>query len=321
MPWRYRWRLLLLQPLSMLALTMSSARWISTKAYRVEYLKVSPSLTIRALVFKSPGTGSGRRLRPLHIDIHGGAFMGGWPEDDAEFCNQVARETGAVVVSISYRYAPQYPFPAAHDDVDATIRYLQDHAEEKLGADATLLTMSGFSAGGNLALAAARAENCRAGSPTNIKACVTFSAVLDLRLKPHEKPLPKGFPIRDLFAFLAPLYDCYPAPVRSANMTNPRMSPILASVDDLPDDMFVFVAGFDILAHEQTTFVERVKADLAKDPKQAHRRLEMGYDEKGFHGYLNLPNKIIPHERKQNAFAPATRFIKDTHVKYGFQWP
>ncbi|KAK3380905.1 alpha/beta hydrolase fold-domain-containing protein [Podospora didyma] len=249
--------------------------------------------------------------------------MGGWAEEDAVFCDQLAKTTGAVVVSIHYRYAPKFSFPAAHDDVDATIRYLQAHAEEQFGADPTLMTMSGFSAGGNLALAAAQTENCRPSAATSIKACATFFAVTDLRLKPHEKPRPKTFPKKDpMAAVFAPLLDAYPAPVRGANMDNPRMSPILASIDRLPENMFVFVAGVDILVHEQTAFVERVKADLAKEPGQtaSGRKVEMGFDEKGFHGYLNLPDMIIPHERKQKAFGPAVRFIKDVHVKHGFLW-
>jgi acetyl esterase/lipase len=266
---------------------MSSTRWLFTRAYTVEYPTVAPGRTIRALVFKAPGSpDSNKRLRPLHVDIHGGAFIGGWPEDDAVFCDQLAGETGAVVVSISYRFAPKHVFPAAHDDVNAAIKYLQANAETKFGADPTLLTVSGFSAGGTLGLAAAHTEACQPTSRTGIKAIATFYAVCDLRLKPQEKPVPPGTP-KDPMAFMMPMYDSYAESVRQGNMENPRMSPILASVDYLPENMFVWVAGIDILVHEQTTFVERVKADLAKDPKYDGRRVEMGIDEKGFHGYLN----------------------------------
>ncbi|KAK0619530.1 Alpha/Beta hydrolase protein [Immersiella caudata] len=312
--------MLILQPISVLTFAMSSTRWLFTRAYTVEYLTVAPGRTIRVLIFKAPAKpDSNKKLRPLHVDIHPGAFIGGWPEDDAIFCDQLARETGAVVVSISYRYAPKHVFPAAHDDVDATIRYLQEHAEAKYGADPTLLTVSGFSAGGALALAAAQAEACRPASKTGIKASTTFYAACDLRLKPQEKPAPPNMP-DDPAAFLVPLYDSYVEPVRSQNMENPRMNPILASVDQLPENMFVWVAGIDILVHEQTTFVERVKQDLAKDPKHEGRRVEIGVDDKGFHGYLNLPDSIIPQDKKQRAFAPAIQFIKETHLRYGFQW-
>jgi len=33
-----------------------------------------------------------------------------------------------------------------------------------------------------------------------------------------------------------------------------------------------------------------------------------------------VPDSIISKERKQKAFLPAIRFIKDVHVKNGFEW-
>lgn len=55
---------------------------------------------------------------------------------------------GAVVVSISYRLAPQYKFPtAAHDSLD-TVKWIADHASE-IGADPTKgFIVGGISAGG-----------------------------------------------------------------------------------------------------------------------------------------------------------------------------
>jgi acetyl esterase/lipase len=288
LPWHYRWRLLALQPIALITYSISNAPWLfRRKPWHVEYLRVAPGRTIRALVFKTAGEGSGRKLRPLHIDIHGGGFIGGQPEDDVQFCARLAEETGAVVVSITYRFAPVYSFPTAIDDVDLAVRYLQMHAEERYGADPTLMTTSGFSSGGNLALAASQAANCRLPAPTNIKASTIFCAVINLQLKPQEKPVPPNFPTKDPLKWLFPLYDCYAAAARTEHMNDPRMSPFVASVDSLPENIWVGVAGIDILVHEQLTFLERVKAELDMDEKHKGRRAEVLYDEKGFHGYLN----------------------------------
>jgi acetyl esterase/lipase len=105
---------------------------------------------------------------------------GGLPELQAAFCNRVCEETGAVAISISYRYAPVHPFPAAIDDVDAIIRYIRDNAIYKYGADPNLLTVSGASAGGNLALAATQQPDCHAPSPVAIKAMVVYYPVVCL---------------------------------------------------------------------------------------------------------------------------------------------
>lgn len=93
---------------------------------------------------------------------------------DAVFAHQVALRTGAVVICLAYRLAPANVFPAAHDDVGDVIRWLHKHAEDKFGADPNLMTISGFSAGGNLALAASQIPECQPPNPTAIKAAAIF---------------------------------------------------------------------------------------------------------------------------------------------------
>lgn len=86
---------------------------------------------------------------------------------------------------------------------------------------------------------------------------------------------------------LFPLFDSYPAAARAANMENPRLSPIVAHIDKLPQDMLLIIAGIDILLHEQLTFVERVKADLEKAGiDEAERKIAWKVYEEGFHGWL-----------------------------------
>jgi acetyl esterase/lipase len=96
---------------------------------------------------------------------------------------------------------------------------------------------------------------------------------------------------KDPLAFLMPLYDAYPGPVRAQNMENPRMSPAIASLETLPEDMLIVVAALDIVVHEQLTFVERLKEEIARDPKHAGRRVEALYIDKAFHGYLTCKSE------------------------------
>ena len=65
-------------------------------------------------------------------------------------CGRLALASGAIVVSIGYRLAPEDPFPAAVDDSFAGLRYVAAHAGE-WGGDASRLAVMGGSAGGNLA--------------------------------------------------------------------------------------------------------------------------------------------------------------------------
>lgn len=286
-PWNLRWRLFFFfQPTVFITYSLSALPYIFSRPFTVEYLQIAPKRLIRSLVYKKPGVGRGRKLRPLHIDIHSGGFVGGLPEVLAEYDDRVARETGAVIICISYRLAPEHPCPAAIDDVDATIKWIQENAEERWGADPTLMTVGGISAGGNLAVAATQRKNCQPPSPTAIKASVTFYAPLDLRLKPGEKPRPSSLPTKDPAAPMFPLFDSYGAPARKDHSNNPRLNPVLAARETLPERMLLVVPGLDILVAEQTAFAERVNAEDERDGEMETPRVEVLYDEDAFHGYL-----------------------------------
>ncbi|GLA23160.1 catalytic protein [Aspergillus phoenicis ATCC 13157] len=92
----------------------------------------------------------GRRL-PVVVNFHGGGFTLGCPTDDSRWAQCVLGEVGAVLVSVGYRRAPEHPFPAAVDDGVLALQYLAAHAVE-LGLDVSRIALSGFSAGGNLAI-------------------------------------------------------------------------------------------------------------------------------------------------------------------------
>jgi len=88
--------------------------------------------------------------RPLIAFFHGGGFVYCSLETHDNTCRRLANATGATVVSVDYRLAPEHAFPAAADDCLAATRWVHDHADE-LGGDAARLVVAGDSAGGNLA--------------------------------------------------------------------------------------------------------------------------------------------------------------------------
>ena len=103
---------------------------------------------------KSAGTDSATaraaKPLPLVITLHGGSWAGGDRRDLPELNYHLASR-GYVVAALSYRFAPQHPFPAASEDVNDAVEYLKSHARN-LGIDSTRIVLLGRSAGGQLAL-------------------------------------------------------------------------------------------------------------------------------------------------------------------------
>ena len=95
-----------------------------------------------------PSTASGPL--PAIICIHGGGFRAGSRDGYLGLIQQLAGR-GYVAVTVSYRLAPKYPFPAAVHDVKAAVRWLRANAK-KYNIDPNRIGATGGSAGGHLAL-------------------------------------------------------------------------------------------------------------------------------------------------------------------------
>lgn len=90
--------------------------------------------------------------RPAVINFHGGGFVLGQGTDDGRWAMAVMQALGAVVFSVEYRLAPSYPFPTPVEDCADAILQIWRRADE-FWIDRDRIILSGFSAGGTLALA------------------------------------------------------------------------------------------------------------------------------------------------------------------------
>lgn len=96
----------------------------------------------------------GHDRSPVVVFFHGGGWALGSLESHDALCRHLAAETGATVVAVDYRLAPEDAFPAAVDDAWSVLEAILDG--DSTGFDRTRVAVVGDSAGGNLAAATAQ---------------------------------------------------------------------------------------------------------------------------------------------------------------------
>lgn len=125
-------------------------------------------------------------LRPVLIQVYGGAWQRGTPDDHAEFATYFAQQ-GYVVVAVDYRHAPAFTFPAQADDVRYALDWVIANAGQ-LRVDTSRIALVGRSAGAHLAMLTAYAPDA-----PHIRAVVNFYGPVDLiegyESPPHPDPL------------------------------------------------------------------------------------------------------------------------------------
>ena len=177
---------------------------------------------------------------PVIVYFHGG----GWVIADKDVYDGGARglsaATGAVVVSVDYRLAPEAKFPAAWDDALATYRWATANAASLNGT--RKFALAGESAGGNLAVATAvAARDAGLPKPSAILAVYPVGQTGDLGTPSYvdsatAKPLNKamiGWFVDKLLA-------------KPADATDPRINLVNANLTGLPPT-FIINAEIDPL--------------------------------------------------------------------------
>jgi acetyl esterase/lipase len=104
----------------------------------------SPSVPV--LIYTPPRTG----IMSAILHIHGGGYVTGNAEFMEPWHRRLVLETGAVIVSVNYRLAPETPFPGSVEDCYAALAFLHREAGQ-LSVDSARIGVMGESAGGGLA--------------------------------------------------------------------------------------------------------------------------------------------------------------------------
>ncbi|KAI0530059.1 alpha/beta hydrolase fold-3 domain-containing protein [Xylaria digitata] len=95
--------------------------------------------------------------RALIVLIHGGGFCLGHNSHVRGTAQDIVSAYNATVLSVSYRFAPEFKFPVAAHDIYDNMEWIAKNAEAKLGVNlAAGFILGGVSAGSNLAAVVAQ---------------------------------------------------------------------------------------------------------------------------------------------------------------------
>lgn len=180
------------------------------------------------------------------VFLHGGGWVFGSLDTHDTLCRRLAATTGATVVSVAYRLAPEHPYPAALEDARAVLTAVLDGSA--LGLKPGRVAIVGDSVGGGLtAILAVEARSSPLLERSQIAAQVLLYPVTDLTMtSPSYRRVTKGLPL--VASTMRWFVDLYAGP--DADLTSPELSPAFSAQPSEPIDAFVCTVGLDPLADE-----------------------------------------------------------------------
>src|SRR6266404_2932432 len=219
---------------------------------RVEHITIpGPAGAIPGRVYDAAGVGAPARLVVAYF--HGGGWVQGDLETHHGLCARLAHRSGALIVAVDYRLAPEHKFPAAVEDSVAAYRWLRSHGGE-IGADPARVGVVGDSAGGNLAAVVSQLASA-AGGPVPTCQVLIYPA-LDFALDtPSHRELEDAHVLpRDRIVWYMEQY------LTEADRTDLRASPLRARNLTGQPPTLVITAGFDPLRDEGHAYADRLRA-------------------------------------------------------------
>ncbi|HQQ70997.1 MAG TPA: alpha/beta hydrolase, partial [Alicycliphilus sp.] len=173
-------------------------------------------------------------------------------ETHDSLCRQLALRSGAAVLSLDYRLAPEHRFPAAVEDSWAALTWLARQAAA-LGLDASRLAVGGDSAGGTLAaVCALHARDI--GLPLALQLLITPGTTAHMDT-PSHRIFANGFLLDQ--ATIAWFFDHY---IDFHHRRDWRFAPLLADDHHGLAPACVVLAECDPLVDEGLAYADALRA-------------------------------------------------------------
>jgi cation diffusion facilitator CzcD-associated flavoprotein CzcO/acetyl esterase/lipase len=189
---------------------------------------------------------------PIVVYFHGGGWVLGDLDSDDPLCRDLCARSGAVVVSVNYRHAPEARFPAAAEDAFTAVRWAEANAAS-LGGIPGQLAVAGWSAGGNIATVACQMAR-DAGGP-RIAGQLLIHPVVDSDMT-RQSYAENGDGYTLTTALMRWFWDHYADP---ADRGDTRAAPLHGNLEGLPPASIV-TADFDPLRDEGVAYARSLEA-------------------------------------------------------------
>jgi len=234
---------------------------------RVESLEIpGPAGAIGARLYLPPGM---QEPAPLLVYYHGGGWVIGDLDTHDNPCRFLAAHSGACVLSVDYRLAPEHPFPAAVEDAWAAYAWAVANASP-LGVDPVRIGVGGDSAGANLAAGVCLLARDQSAPPPAMQ-------LLIYPVTQVGEDLPSRLLFKEGFLLTRRSMDFFEEKYlpRAEDHRDPRVS--ILHADDLGSlsPAYIAVAGFDPLRDEGELYAQQlreagVRVALRRHPGLVH---------------------------------------------------
>lgn len=217
--------------------------------------------TITTHVYKPKASEGADSKHPVLINLYGSGLTIPLHGSDDEFCRLVSNNTKYVVLDVNYSLAPESPFPNALQDIEDVVIWIKEQPEYD-----GRISISGFSSGGTLALAAASSATTvsTASSATaaaavdcQFKSLIAFYPATDLYKDPA---LRKALGGKNRSPFWTRIFR--KAYIGAYDARDPRISPAYMTEDDIarmPGFMLFVTGGEDCSAGEAEELAGRIR--------------------------------------------------------------
>lgn len=214
--------------------------------------------------------GASRGAGPCLIYLHGGGFVTCSIDSHEGICLRIAESAKIRVLSVDYRLAPQYPFPAGPDDCQHVLNWALSGGGIQHGIDPRRIAIGGDSAGGNMA--AYLCQHYR----KDIKAQILYYPLMQIAEVRPQKPGPQDMLQLGVVAlnFIKKHY------VVDADPYDVRISPLFENnLAGLPPTQ-ILTCGLDPLRIEGRLYRDKLRACGVK--------VDYIHEKAMPHGFLNF---------------------------------